>query len=244
MAVAFTEDFQVHDVLNPKLWEDEKLIPEVKNKIVEIVSNFEEYVEIPLHIVDIVIVGSNASYNYTQYSDLDVHIIVNPELIPDISEEIQTLILNLKKTAFNKEFDIKIKKIPVELYVEDLHSTAVSNGIYSVTEDRWVKVPEKISTREEYDITEELDNWTERISAAVTSGSYEELSSLLDALYLMRKNSIAIDGEYSKGNEIFKTLRDRGYLSQLKDSLSSSISKKLSLENYVYTGKFINQFEE
>ena len=63
------EDFQIHDVLNPKLWQDNQLLPEVRQKIVDIVANFEEYVEIPIHIVDIVIVGSNASYNYTQYSD-------------------------------------------------------------------------------------------------------------------------------------------------------------------------------
>lgn len=237
------EDFQLHETLNPKLWKDNKLIPEVRQKLLEISENFEQYVEIPMHIVDVVLVGSNASYNYTQYSDIDVHLIVNTELTEGVPEEIQTLVFNLKKTAFNKEFDIKIKGIPVELYVEDLHSSVQSNGIYSIRRNKWVKEPKPI-TIEKRDITQELDAWTERINAAITSKDYEQITNVLDALYLMRKNSISIEGEYGRGNEIFKTLRDKGLLSNLKDSMNRCISSNLSLESYIYTGRFINLFEE
>lgn len=238
------EDFQIHDVLNPKLWQDNQLLPEVRQKIVDIVANFEEYVEIPIHIVDIVIVGSNASYNYTQYSDLDVHVIVNPEMVTEIPEDIQTLIYNMKKSSFNKEFDIKIKGIPVELYVEDMGSSVVSNGIYSVCDDRWVKEPKQNSSITKHNIEKELEEWISKIEEVIASGSYEDISGTIDLLYLMRKNSIAIDGEFGKGNEIFKTLRDRGYLAKVKEALTGAISRNLSLESYTYTGKFINLFEE
>ena len=237
------EDFQLHETLNPKLWKDNRLIPEVRQKLLEISENFEQYVEIPMHIVDVVLVGSNASYNYTQYSDIDVHLIVNTDLTEDVPEDIQTLVFNLKKTSFNKEFDIKIKGIPVELYVEDLHSSVQSNGIYSIRRNKWVKEPQPI-TIEKRDITQELNAWTERINAAITSKDYEQITNVLDALYLMRKNSISIEGEYGRGNEIFKTLRDKGLLSKLKDSMNRCISSNLSLESYIYTGKFINLFEE
>ena len=237
------EDFQLHETLNPKLWKDNKLIPEVRQKLLEISENFEQYVEIPMHIVDVVLVGSNASYNYTQYSDIDVHLIVNTDLTEGVPEDIQTLVFNLKKTSFNKEFDIKIKGIPVELYVEDLHSSVQSNGIYSIRRNKWVKEPQPI-TIEKRDLTQELDACTERINAAITSKDYEQITNVLDALYLMRKNSISIEGEYGRGNEIFKTLRDKGLLSKLKDSMNRCISSNLSLESYIYTGKFINLFEE
>lgn len=236
------EDFQLHETLNPKLWKDNRLIPEVRQKLLEIADNFEEYVEIPMHIVDVVLVGSNASYNYTQHSDIDVHLIVNTELTEGVPEDIQTLVFNLKKTAFNKEFDIKIKEIPVELYVEDLHSSVQSNGIYSIRRNKWVKEPKPI-TIEKRDLTQELDAWTERIHIAITSRDYEQITDVLDALYLMRKNSISIEGEYGRGNEVFKTLRDRGELSLLKEALTECLSRKLSLEHYIYTGKFINLFE-
>lgn len=238
------EDFQIHDELNPKLWSNNQLLPEVRQKIVDIAANFEEYVEIPIHIVDIVIVGSNASYNYTQYSDLDVHVIVNPEMVTAIPEDIQTLIYNMKKSSFNKEFDIKIKGIPVELYVEDMGSSVVSNGIYSVCDDRWVKEPKQNSSITKHNIEKELEEWISKIEEVIASGSYEDISGTIDLLYLMRKNSITIDGEFGKGNEIFKTLRDRGYLAKVKEALTGAISRNLSLESYTYTGKFINLFEE
>lgn len=245
MTKMLKEDFQIHDTLNPKLWSsDGKLLPEVRQKIVDIVANFEEYVEVPIHIVDIVIVGSNAAYNYTQYSDLDVHVIVNPELVTEIPEDIQTMIYNMKKSSFNKEFDIKIKGISVELYVEDMHSSVVSNGIYSVCDDRWVKEPKQNSSITKHNIEKELENWIQKIEEAVTSDDAEIIGNTIDLLYLMRKNSIAVEGEYGKGNEIFKTLRDRGYLANIKETLNKSISKNLSLESYTYTGNFINRFEE
>lgn len=244
MTKMLNEDFQIHDTLNPKLWQDNHLLPEVRQKIVDIVANFEEYVEIPIHIVDIVIVGSNAAYNYTQYSDLDVHVIVNPEMVTEIPEDIQTIIYNMKKSSFNKEFDIKIKGIPVELYVEDMHSSVVSNGIYSVCDDRWVKEPKQNSSITKHNIEKELEEWIEKINQAISTSDYDSISGTIDLLYLMRKNSIAVEGEYGKGNEIFKTLRDRGYLAKIKEALNKSISKNLSLESYTYTGNFINRFEE
>lgn len=239
-----SEDFQIHDTLNPKLWQDNQLLPEVRQKIVDIVANFEEYVEIPIHIVDIVIVGSNASYNYTQYSDLDVHVIVNPEMVTDIPEDVQTILYNMKKSSFNKDFDIKIKGIPVELYVEDMHTSAVSNGIYSVCDDRWVKEPKQNTSITKHNVEKDVENWVERIEESIATSDSETIGNTVDILYLMRKNSIATEGEYGKGNEVFKTLRDRGYVKKLKEALNSAISSNLSLESYTYTGKFINLFEE
>lgn len=244
MGKMLKEDFQIHDELNPKLWQDNQLLPEVRQKIVDIVANFEEYVEIPIHIVDIVIVGSNAAYNYTQYSDLDVHVIVNPEMVTEIPEDIQTMIYNMKKSSFNKEFDIKIKGIPVELYVEDMHSSVVSNGIYSICDDRQVKEPKQNNSITKHNIEKDLEEWIEKINQAISTSDYDSISGTIDLLYLMRKNSIAIEGEYGKGNEIFKTLRDRGYLANIKEALNKSISKNLSLESYTYFGNFINRFEE
>ena len=244
MKTVIKEDFQIHDTLNPKLWENNKLKPDVRSKIVEIVSNFEEYIEIPIHIVDIVIVGSNAAYNYTQFSDLDVHVIVNTELVKDIPEDIQSLIYNMKRSSFNKEFNITIKGIDVELYVEDMNSSVVSNGIYSVCDDAWVKEPKKNTSITKHNIEKELKEWETKIDQALSLSDYDSLSGVIDLLYLLRKNSIALEGEYGKGNEIFKTLRDRGYIQKLKDALTTSMSKKLSLEAYITKGHLINRFED
>ncbi len=58
--------FELHDQLNPKIWgKDNKHLPDVKEKLDEIVDEFADSIDVPLTIIDAHIVGSNASYYYT-----------------------------------------------------------------------------------------------------------------------------------------------------------------------------------
>ena len=225
-----TEQFEVHDTLNPKFWLNNKLIDSVRTKILEIVNQFVSTCDIPLHIVDIHIVGSQASYNYTQYSDLDVHIISNFELV-DCSKEILQTAYNSIKTKFNSDYDITIKGVDVELYVEDIKSTVMSNGIYSLYEDTWIKFPKKLTDVPEVDVSEELNKWTARINDAIQNHDSAQVESLIDELYIVRKNSLDIEGEYGPGNQLFKEVRNLGLLDKLKDAYKASRSKELSLEH-------------
>ena len=224
------EKFEVHDTLNPKLWQNNKLIDEVKLKIVDIVEQFVSTCEIPLHIVDVHIVGSQASYNYTQYSDLDVHIISNFELV-DCSKEVLQTAYNSVKTKFNSDYNITIKGIDVELYVEDIRSTVNSNGIYSLYQDEWIKFPKKLTDIPEVDISLELSEWTNKIDNVLKSNDSDRIESIVDELYIVRKNSLDVEGEYGKGNQLFKEIRNIGLLDKLKDAYKASRSKELSLES-------------
>lgn len=224
------EKFEVHDTLNPKLWVNNKLRPEIAVKIVEIVQQFVSTCEIPLHIVDIHIVGSQASYNYTEHSDLDVHIISNFDLV-DCSKEVLQTAYNFIKTKFNSDYDITIHGIDVELYVEDIRSTVTSNGVYSMYTDDWVKFPKKLTYVQQFDIDDDVMSWCNRIDNAVASKDSDKIEHLIDELYIMRKNSIDIDGEYGRGNQIFKEIRNLGHLDKLKCEYKKFRSKELSLES-------------
>ncbi len=234
------EEFQVHDTLNPKLWDTttKHLLPEVREKLVEIVSEFEDYLKVPVAICDIQLVGSNASYNYTEHSDLDVHIIANFEVI-DVPIEVLENIYNARKSEFNKTYDIKIHGIEVELYVENINSSTVSNGIYSLCDDEWVKEPKPIKSATKHNTEKEVEKWQEKINRILQNPTYDSVSEAINLLYLIRHNSIAVDGEYGKGNSIFKDIRNLGLLDKLKNELNNQISKKLSLED-LQTGKLIN----
>ena len=224
------EKFEIHDTLNPKLWFNNKLKDDVKQKIVQIVEQFVSTCDVPLHIVDVHIVGSQASYNYTQYSDLDVHIISNFELV-DCSKEILQVAYNSVKTKFNSDYDITIKDIDVELYVEDVKSSVTSNGIYSLYEDSWIKFPKKLTNVPNVDVSDEVSLWTTKINNAISSNDSERIEKIIDDLYLERQSSLYSDGEYGKGNQLFKEIRNLGLLDRLKDSYKSSRSKELSLES-------------
>lgn len=222
------EKLELHNSLNPKIWEDNELKPSVKDKIIEIVDQFQEDLDYPIDIVDIRIVGSNASYNYTEFSDLDIHLVVNMELM-DMSQDVSQIFFNLAKTNFNNKYDISIKGINAELYVEDVNSTAITNGIYSIYQQRWVKFPKKI-VPPDVDISKELVIFTDRIHTVLSKGNINSVTKLINDLYIMRKDSLDSAGEYGKGNQLFKELRNQGLLDDLKSKLNELKSKELSLE--------------
>ena len=140
-----TETFKLNDTLNPKLWlPDNNLKPEVYTKLLETYKEFIKFIDIPLNIVDVEIIGSNASYNYNDKSDIDLHIIVNNE-INYMDNDLLQQFYNAKKNLFNETYSISIEGIPVELYIEDIMSTNATNGRYSILKQEWVMEPKKIN---------------------------------------------------------------------------------------------------
>ena len=234
------EDFEIHDTLNPVLWDTttKQLLPEVRDKIIEIVEAFENNLKVPVEICDIQLVGSNCSYNYTDKSDLDVHIIANFDII-DIPREVLENIYNIKKSEFNKNYDIKIHGVEVEMYIQDINSVTVSNGIYSLCDNEWIKEPKPLNSAKKHNTEKEVNKWREKIGLILQNPTYENVSEAINLLYLIRHNSIAVDGEHSKGNQIFKDLRNLGLIDRLKEELKNQLSKKLSLEDLT-VGKLVN----
>lgn len=227
--MVFLEKFVTNKTLNTKLFDSESnLLPEVREKLLEIANYFAEYSDVTIPILDIYIVGSNASYNYTPTSDIDLHIITNYELV-EAPEKILEALYNFQKSAFNDEYDITIHGLEVELYVEDVNnSSAVSNGVYSVYNDKWVKFPKRI-VAQSYNFDSVLPKWRRTITAACEKDSLQDVTVLLNRIYMMRKESILKDGEFGKGNQLFKDLREEGLIQELKDKLTELTSKKLSI---------------
>lgn len=235
------EDIQVHETLNPKLWDGMYLKEEVAQKIIDIAAAFEKYVSFPIKIVDIHLVGSNASYNYTENSDIDVHLIVNFEATTSDESALKAL-CDAKKSSFNAKYNITIKGCEVEIYVQDINSITCSNGIYSIGESKWIKEPKHLSSVKNHDVSEEFYKWQSRIAAALKRDELEELSELLSILYLIRHNSLSVDGEFGKGNQLFKKIRSEGYVKLLKDALDKKVEKSLTLEGYS-KGELVNRMD-
>lgn len=226
------EKVEMHDTLNPAIWTDDNhLRPEVKNKLEEIVNEFLielEENEIPIHILDVHLVGSNASYNYTNKSDLDVHIIANLEDVT-CDPYVLNLLYGYFKSYFNDKYDISIHGVDVELYIEDVNTSSISNGIYSLFDDEWVKFPEKIEVPD-VDISKDIIPYKNMYDSAIDSRDGMEAIMLVNDLYLLRRNSLSTDGEYGTGNLIFKEFRNNGWLDKLKDLSNEYKSETLTLE--------------
>ena len=159
------EDIEKHDTLNPKLFEGNELKPEVKEAIIKIADEFvKELGEdgITFALKDVVLLGSNVSYNYTKDSDLDIHLIADSSSL-DCSPELYNKLYSAYRSIFNKSYDIKLKGIPAEIYVELDEPQAKSNGIYSLNSG-WVKEPvqQDIPDLDKEAFDELFNEWEER----------------------------------------------------------------------------------
>lgn len=230
------EAVETHNHLNPKIWDDEKhLFPEVKNKIVEIVNTFIKYIEedgIKLDAKTVWLLGSNANYNYTEESDLDIHIIADESF--DCSEKHLQIIYNAYKSLFNNKYSISIKGIDVELYVENKDALSnVSTGIYDVLADKWIKEPAKYNIPEIDNIAldKEVNDWEDKYFEIKLNPAEYKINKFIDDIYEIRQKSIQKEGEFGLDNLVFKEIRRRGYLQDLKDLKDEIVTRKLSLES-------------
>lgn len=237
---------ELHDNLNTKIWDEENnLRPIVREKLLQIVKQYAEDSEVLRYndILDAEIVGSNASYNYTPQSDLDLHLVVNMENL-SCDPALFQLACNAEKINFNKSYDIRVRGIEVELYVEDVKSSTASNGVYSVFENKWIKFPAKIevpSFEEDAGYNTLLNDYKNKAEALLgPDASVEAINNYIDSLYTLRRSGIMTDGEFSKGNFIFKEIRNLGLLDELKARLKDLRSKELSVESLLVNNDSIN----
>lgn len=125
---------------------------------------------------------------------------------------------------------------------------ANSNGVYSLY-NGWLKVPVKDDIPEGIDLEPEL---TEFINRSKECNTLDTIESFIDDIYKLRQESIINDGEYGKGNLIFKEIRNRGILQELKDLKVKLENDEMSLNekiDYSYSpeleeklfNKYINQ---
>lgn len=225
------EDLEIHDTLNPKLWDSAgQLLPEVKAAVVQLIKLFEQEIQTPLDIVDVQLVGSNASYNYTEKSDLDIHIIANYELV---SKEVELvgMLYQLEKSNFNNKHNITIHGIETELYVQDINSGITSNGIYSVLDNQWIKEPKPIKSISTKNADKEVETWKIHIAKILAEEDEKEIKNTINTLYLIRHNALAAEGEQSKGNQIYRQIRNLGLLDRLKDEYIKLVDKRITVEN-------------
>ena len=219
-------------ILNPAIWTEQNQLKDgIAEAIAKIVQQFVDDLPIDIDIVDIRLVGSNASYNYNANSDIDVHLVVNTDILP-YESKIVKLLYNSARNKFNKDYSMTIKGLPVEISIEDIKSNVCSNGVYSLTTKEWIKEPQAINV-EVTDMTdsEQYIKLYDKITEILLHPTSKDIKDMINQLYMIRKNSILTDGEFGKGNLLFKAIRNAGLLEKLKEELYNILSKELTFES-------------
>jgi hypothetical protein len=224
-----------HDKLNPVFWENEKIDSEVREHLLKVAEFFRDFANIPKNaILDIILTGGNANYNYTKYSDLDVHLIIDKKKLKVCDPEIMDDYLRDKKALCTLTHDITVKGFPVELYAQGSEdATSGDQGVYSLKDDRWVKEPkkEKVSFNDPY-LKKKIDDIESHIKKFIDnkSNDVEEMDKYKEKLRLMRGSAIQKGGEFSIENLAFKEIRNRGLLEKFSDYIRSVEDQELSLD--------------
>ena len=220
-------------VLNPKFFKNNNFDSRIRKKLLEIALDFYKGLDVKFKLKDVWLTGSNVSYNYTKYSDLDVHLMTDFDSIP-IDNNILKQLFTAKKSLWNDAHDITIKGHEVELYVQDTNEPHIANGIYSLTKGNWIEKPtyvepqtDKSLVKEKADkIMEKIDRLERSFRLSVEKDGttiYQEAKRLKDAIVSMRKEGLKTpDGMFSLENLVFKELRNNGYMGKLLDLLNIS----------------------
>jgi hypothetical protein len=225
----FTESavVTVNRTLNPKIWKGNELDPQVISKLKDIAEAFEEFVGIDLDVVDYTITGSNANYTWTEYSDLDLHLI-----IPGTPTDEQRELFNAKKALWAEQHTITIKGLPVETYIQGQDEPHHSTGVYSIVRDQWLTKPKKIKPRvNDAAVEAKKDSVMRELEAAMLSKDLEKLRAVKEKITKMRKAGLERAGEWSVENLVFKILRNLGMIDQLTEKIRELEDQELSLEN-------------
>jgi hypothetical protein len=217
-----------HEELNPRLWEGDRLQPEVRKSLLRIADHFKDFLGVDVFdLLDITISGSNAAYTYTPHSDIDLHLVV---MIPEEHEAELKELFTAKKYQYNDQHDIKIRGYDVELYVQDAEDEHHSMGVFSVTHNRWVKHPVRQRAQiDDIEVQEKYRSIKHRINQAIVSDNHDSVSQLWQSIKRMRQTGLEQGGEFSPENLAFKVLRADGSLEKLRRHMGSLEDQGLSL---------------
>jgi hypothetical protein len=224
---------QYHNELNPKIWDETKLKSEVRAKLMMIARTWAGFAKIPpAAVTDVILVGGNANYNYTPYSDIDLHVVVDMDKIPEC-EGLLDEYLRGKKQLWGLVHDITIYGHDVELYAQDQNTPYTEGqGVYSVKRNKWIVKPkqQQIDLKDPA-LQQKVDQYIEKIDTLINSNAEEKTFEDLKKKFVeMRKSAIKQGGEFSLENLVFKELRNLGYLEKVDTYLRTRQDERLSLE--------------
>jgi hypothetical protein len=234
--------FEVKETLNPDLWDsEEKLNEEIGNRLYEIAKEFFKSLKLDwVDIIDVTLTGSLANYTWSNYSDIDLHIIVDYKQV-DENQELVEGFLRRASSLWNRGHNILIKDFEVEVYIQDASEPHYSGGVYSVKYDRWVEIPVREDPKIDFnnvkrksaDLMDHIDEVSELFLDKNYERSLEEAEKVRNKIRKFRQSGLETGGVFSVENLAFKVLRRNGYLQKLSSVRIMAYDKTMSINGTI-----------
>ncbi len=232
------ESFEAKDTLEPNIWmNSEHINPDVRERLLTIASDFMDGLEVGATILDVRLTGSLANYNWSDYSDIDLHIVVDFTEI-DEDTDLAKKFFDASRMRWNDKHDIKIYGYEVEIYVEDRGEPHKSTGIYSLPNDEWLVEPNPQEARDAWtvgarkksdDIMTQI-NLIQNFINKKPKAALRSIDRLKAKIRKMRQSGLdSPEGQYSMENVVFKILRREGALDLLSDLKDQAYDSAFSM---------------
>tara|TARA_R110002012_G_scaffold187887_1_gene354883 strand:+ start:755 stop:1789 length:1035 start_codon:yes stop_codon:yes gene_type:complete len=229
--------------LNKKFWsEDKKFDPEIKDKLLSISEDFINNLDLEgVTIHDITLTGSNSNYNYNEYSDLDVHVLIDYKDINE-DEDLVKKAIDGQRFRWNLRHNINLRDHGVEMYMQDKDEPHIASGLYSLLNDEWITEPSydppSIDERDVYKKADTIEDDVRILKEKVagvkgTSAKdlHDKAERLKQKISKMRRRGLEREGEFSVENLAFKILRNSNVIGDLIDIIANSYDK-IYMENF------------
>jgi len=230
--------FWVKDTLNPKIFDENgKMYDKIRTRLLMISDDFFETLDIGwVDIDDVILTGSLANYNWSKFSDVDLHILLSFADVDENEDLVREYFMS-KKNLWNNKHNITIKGYDVELYVQDTEESHVSSGVYSILWNKWLVKPEKDKQKiDAKKVSQKANNIIDAMGEIYQSYKEKEydkvirrIQTLKEKIKKMRQAGLDREGEYSYENIAFKVLRRMEYLDKLNELETLSYDKSLTL---------------
>lgn len=224
---------QYHNHLNQRIFDGDYLKPEVRKKLLEIAVSWGKFSKIPENLIkDIILTGGNCNYNYTRYSDLDIHLVFDRDKLFSDREYVDEY-LSDKKTLWSLSRNIRVKGYTVELYAQDSKDALIASGVYSLRRNEWISKPVhgNYNFKNDAALEKKVDEFKDTIYNMIENNdSEEDFKIIKEKLKNMRNAALSSGGEFSFENLLFKELRNEGILDKMNKYLQARKDKDLSLD--------------
>lgn len=226
------EVFEYHKELCPKIWNNQQMDPEIRQKLMAIAKDFWDSLKLTAQVIDVQLTGSLANYNWTNSSDLDVHIITDFTQV-DANTELVRKALDGQRFIWNQRHPVVIQGHDVECYVQDKNEQHTSSGLFSILKQDWIVTPQfnppQIDKKDVREKMRVIKSEFKEAKQKLTKSSGKEAKELFSYLERIkkkvmndRKEGLAKDGEFSVENLVFKELRRDGTIEDLIDTMSQA----------------------
>jgi predicted nucleotidyltransferase len=230
-------EVEYHKNLNPQFWLNNHLKSNIRKNLLNLSKFYFKQLDLGVELKDVIFTGSLANYNYTNLSDVDLHLVIDYKELTD-DEDFAKEYFGDKRAIWADSNDIKINGFPVEIYIQDVKQLDDKGmgAMYSLLNNKWIKKPKyKLPEVDKHLITQKVNKYLDifnKISMMNdTIKKVDSYNKVFEKIRDNRRKSTKEEGEFSVDNLVFKVLRNKKVFDIIRDNKKEIVNNVFSINS-------------